>query len=111
MKRDRRQTAADNRRCNGTWTGKDAVCDFLLDAFPDEAESRIAYRRSSCISDKAQFLAVPKTSDQLRKASLLIMLMETNERLADLQISEKLSSAPRVLSNHGIATAQRLDSP
>ena len=106
MKRDGGEATSNKRRGDSTRTGKNSVIDFFLDAFPDKAKSRITHRGGSRIGHQTQFLTAPQAGHQFRKASFLIMLMETYERLANLQMSQQLGRPARILGDDPITAAQ-----
>jgi len=111
MKGDRRETASDKRRRDGTGAGKNGVFDAFLNAFPDKTKSRITHRRGPRIGHQAQFLTSPQAGHQFRKTSFLIMLVETHERLADLQMSQHLGRPARILGDDRITATQCINRP
>jgi len=64
------------------------VLDRLRNAGSDESESGIADGGGACISHQSKLLARSHTCDEFRKAALLIVLMEADQRFADLQVRE-----------------------
>jgi hypothetical protein len=48
---------------------------------------------------------------KIRKPGLFVVLMEAYEGFVNLNVSQKLRGAPRVLSYHGIAVPENFGSP
>ena len=79
--------AATHKSCHdsaGSW--QYSVLDRLRNTGSDESESGIADGGSPSISHQCKLLARTHACDEFRKAALLIMLMEADQRLANLQV-------------------------
>ena len=85
--------------------------DRFRNAGPNESKARVTNRWGPRISHHGQFLAGSHARHKFRKASLLIVLVEADQWLADLKVGEKLGGPPCVLGNHHIAATQCIHGP
>ena len=104
-----RKARAHQRRDNRTWSGEDIHAKPALTTSANETKAWIGYSRHSSIRDQGNRLACGNLFDQVNRASLLVVLVQTDHRLLDIVMKEKNCRATRVFGSDQIRFAKGLE--
>jgi hypothetical protein len=100
------ETAADQRREDGARTGHDSERKSTIPARAQQPVARIAHTRQPGVGNDRHTFSPSKFLDQLRCPSRLVVLMITDERLANVEVREQMAAMPGVFAGNEINVSQ-----